>query len=457
MVSKGRNQVPSVDRLVLQVLERVERDDAFARPVLDATLARSTHLDARDRKALTRRVRGVLQWWIELDGLLEAFLPRGLERTDARIRWVLRIGAFGLLHEDPAAPFAAVDRAVDLAREVKRDALCGLVNAVLRRLAERAARGTLPWPDPQQDPVGHLAARSALPRWLAERWVARFGLAEAGALAQSLNTPAPLSLRVQAPGTRAEILAALQEQGVEARPAPRAPDSLQLGSVERLGELDLLRTRRVFVQDEAATLVGHLVAPEPGWRVLDACAAPGGKSAHLLSLMGGVGEVTARDAEPSRLSLLRKLAQELPLRVERGDLLAPPAASELGSFDAVLVDAPCSNLGTLRRHPEAKRRLSPEVIERAAATQARMLPGAAALVRPGGVLVYSVCSISREEGWPVVDGFLASAAGAEFEVEPPPQPELFAGLMDERHAMLSLPHRDGMDGFFALRLRRRPA
>ena len=406
---------------------------------------------------MTRRVRGTLQWRLQLDALLERRLPRGLARTDSRVAWILRLGAFVLLHEPSTGAYAAVDGAVRLCREVGRAALSGLVNAVLRRLAAGpsvAQAAAELYPD---DADARLAVEVSLPRWLAARWRARFGSGPARALGLALNRPPRFTVRPQHPLDRATLRARLAAEGIDAEPTRWAPDGLHVGRVGSLDALDLLQTRALFVQDEAALLVGHLLAPAPGQRVLDCCAAPGGKAAHLLSLMGHQGEVIARDLNPSRVRLLEEISVHLPLRVEQHDVLAPEGPDlAQPPFDAVLLDAPCSNLGTLRRHPEAKARVQPEFVARSAAQQTRMLPAAARRVAPGGVLVYAVCSVAPEEGWGVTRAFLDSEPGRRFVVEPPPQPQLFASLLDEQGAFVSLPHQHDMDGFYAVRLRAGP-
>ncbi|MDY0058188.1 MAG: transcription antitermination factor NusB [Myxococcota bacterium] len=455
MSGKPRTQSSSPHLLALHVLERTEQDAAFARPLLDTTFRRTVGLAPAERGLVTRLVRGTLQWRLQLDWYLASQLPRGLAHTDLRIRWVLRLGLFGLLHEEGQPSAIVVDRAVRLAKEAGRASLAGLVNAVLRRLAERVAGGSLPLPDPVRDPVGHLAIAAALPDWLARRWLAELGFAEALQLGLSLNEPPSLTVRVAAPTTRDEARAALAQRGILARPAHQAPDALVLEDGALVAELEEAVGGALFVQDEASILVGHLVHPEPGWTVLDACAAPGGKAAHLAGLLGGQGEVHARDAGAGRLRLLTAASRRVPLHVSQRDLLEPPDPKDIARFDAVLLDAPCSNLGTLRRHPEAKVRLAESAIVECASRQRRLLDAAAPLVRPGGVLVYSVCSVAPEEGWAVVDPFLAGEAGALFSVEAPPAPALFSGLLDARGALRTWPHRHGMDGFFAVRLRRK--
>ncbi len=440
------------DVLTLEVLERIERDRAFARPVLDALFSRE-RLPRRDRAAITRQVRGTLQWRIQLDHLLDQRLPKGLDGTEPRVGWILRLGAFLLLHDPKVPTWAAVTRAVDLAKASGRRGMAGLVNGVLRALGRQAE--ALPYPDPAEDPAGHVSVAGSVPRWLAARWVDELGLDEALALALSLNEAPRFTVRVVPPASRDDLTRVLAEQdGTVLEPCRWAPDGLVVTGGAGPALFREIERGSLVVQDEASILVGHLVAPERGDRVLDCCAAPGGKARHLASMLDE-GVVLARDLGRARMRFLGGLEPGSKLVVQERDLLAPPLPEDLGAFQRVLLDAPCSNLGTLRRHPEAKARISPDVVAISAERQAALLQAAAKLVAEGGVLVYSVCSVTREEGWGVVDGFLGSDAGAGFRVEAPAS-RVFEGLLDERGAMVTWPHRHDMDGFFAVRLRRIP-
>jgi 16S rRNA (cytosine967-C5)-methyltransferase len=428
------------------VLVRVETTDAYADVLLGQRLA-GTRLGAADRALVTRLVYGALAWQGRLDHHLGWLVRTPLERLDPAVRAALRLGLYQLLFLDRVPAYAAVDASVSLARSAGRGA-AGLVNAVLRRAAGAGAAG-LPLPDPAADPIERLAVEWSHPRWLVERWAGEVGLEELAVLLGANNLRGPTAVRANGP--RAALLAELSEAGVEAAASRWAPDGVivRRGGA-RLRELPAWREGRLAFQGEASQLVTALLGLAPGARVLDACAAPGGKAMHAASLVGGQGLVAALDA---RAGGARRIVAEaarlgaIGARPVVGDARHPPFA---GRFDAVLVDAPCSGLGTLRRHPELRWRRRPEDIARLAALQRDLLSGVAPLVRPGGVLVYAVCTSTREENEHVLEWLRRTHPGFALEdaatLVPP-------DLVTPAGTLRTLPHRHGLDGFFAVRLR----
>jgi 16S rRNA (cytosine967-C5)-methyltransferase len=430
-----------------EVLVRVETTDAFADVLLAARLGR-TRLGLADRALATRLVYGTLAWQGRIDHQLAALLHVPLLSLEAGVRAALRLGAYQLLFLDRVPAYAAVDASVDLVRR-HRPSAAGMVNAVLRRTA--AARATPPsLPDPVRDPFERLAVEWSHPRWLVQRWAAELGLQDLPQLLAANNVRAPTVVRTNKLATTRDVLIAeLRAAGIVARAGAWAADAVVIErGAARLHSSAAWRQGHLAFQSEASQLIVPLLAPPMGGRVLDACAAPGGKATHAAALMGGTGLVLALDR---RLSGLRRLVGEArrlgtPLHAAVGDARQPPCRS---LFDAVLVDAPCSGLGTLGRHPEVRWRRRPEDIPRLAALQGEILAGVAPLVRPGGVLVYAVCTLTREETDDVVAQF--SAAHPRFVVDPlAPGPTVTAAGL-----LRTLPHRHGLDGFFAARLRAR--
>jgi 16S rRNA (cytosine967-C5)-methyltransferase len=445
---------PTADarRLAWQVLTAVEQG-AFA----DAALAerlRAADLAPRDRALATQLVYGTLAW----QGLLDhAVAQRGRDprKLDAAIRTLLRLALFQLVRLERVPDFAAVDTAVELSKEVKRGAASGLVNALLRRFL-REGKQINP-PPRSADLAGHLAVAFSHPRWLVARWLAELDAAETEALLAANNEPAPTVLRVnrqRSDPTR--LAAALAEQGVATRPGRFARDAL---IVEPHGELSALAGYRegwFAPQGEASQLVVDLLDPRPGARILDVCAAPGGKAAAAVERFNDGGIVLALDRQSGGLRLARRAAARLGLDnliVVRADATALPL-NPAWRADAVLVDAPCSGLGTLRQHPEIRWRRTPEDVRALAALQAELLNAAAAHVRRGGVLVYATCTISAAENADLVTEFLAK--NPEFTVDDPRAvlPTPARALVDANGFLQTFPHRDGLDGFFAARMKR---
>jgi 16S rRNA (cytosine967-C5)-methyltransferase len=434
--------------IAFDVLRRVEEGGAYASRALDSALASAGAIDPREAGLATELVYGTLRRALALDAALAPHSRRPLAELDPAARVALRLGAYQLLVLGTPA-HAAVGEAVSLAKAVDHGRAAGFVNAVLRALA-RAPR--LPEPPPfDADPAGHVAVAEALPRWLAEEWVAFLGADEALALARAMNGPAPLTVRTR---DREALLARAGAAGLAARPTTRAPEGLQLqgGSVAALARAagDLA----FQVQDEAAQLVTLFAAGDlrgKQARVLDACAAPGGKAFHLAELLGPGSEVVAIELHPRKADALAREAARRGLagvRVVCADASRPIPGLEEGSFDAVLVDAPCAGLGTLRRHPELKLRRAPEDLPRMAALQREIARSCARYARPGAPVVYSVCSISRAEGPEVLAALLAEG----FRRAPPPA-GFPADLLTPEGDLLTLPHRHGgMDAFWAARV-----
>jgi 16S rRNA (cytosine967-C5)-methyltransferase len=408
--------------------------------------------DDRDRALAGEIAAGTLRWQAAFDHLVESFTGRPVARLDAEVRDVLRLTAFQLLHLDRIPASAAVNDAVNLTRKAGKQSAAGLVNAVLRRISRE--RGRLPLPprpvsgDDRTSAIAYLATSLSHPEWLATRWLDRYGLDGAEAWEQFDNAPAALTLRVNRLRTSpAALVAALGEHGVACEPTRFAADGLVVRSGNPL--LTPLADRGLFfVQDEASQLVARLAGARAGETVLDACAAPGGKTAAMAAAMDDHGLIVASDIRGRRVDLLARTvtsAGAACVRVVRADASMPlPFAP---AFDCVLLDAPCSGLGTLRRDPDIRWRRRPEEFERFAAVQLAMASEVARVVRPGGRLLYATCSSEPEENETVIARFLA--AHAEFEATPAFIPADLERFRTAEGHFRTQPHRDGLEAFFA--------
>jgi 16S rRNA (cytosine967-C5)-methyltransferase len=422
-------------RLALDVLLRVEHERLPLAEILGASDVEA--LPSRDRDLLHELVLGSLRRRGAIDRVLAAALDQPLAALEAPVRAALRLGAHQLLHLRVPAR-AAVHESVALARELRPRA-AGLVNAVLRRVA----RGDLaPPPDAAADPLGWLTGEGSLPSWLAQRWLERLGAERAVARARALLRVPDTVLRLNP--RRPEVLRAVAEAGVEL--APLAVPGAFRASQGRTAPL--ARAGLVYLQDLGSQLVGQL-ALRSG-RVLDACAAPGGKTLLLADEVGDGSTVVAAEHSQRRLATLAALLARwgaTNVRLVRADAARAPFHA---TFDAVLLDAPCSGLGTLSRHPDIRWRAREEDLPAHAARQRAFLSALAPLVAPGGALVYSVCSLEPEEGPAVVDAFLDGDPRFERAATPdwcvPFTSGDFVG---------TLPERDGGDGFFVMPLVRR--
>jgi 16S rRNA (cytosine967-C5)-methyltransferase len=438
-------------RIAAEVLLRVEHDGAFANLALDAALRQAGVLEPREAALATELTYGTLRWQLQLDRALAAHSDRPLEEVDPPARVALRMGAFELLHHARVPERAVVNEAVELAKELKAGRAAGFVNAVLRRLSEKRAP-----PEPpsrEADPVGHIAARTAHPRWMVERWARWLGLDETEKLCEANQRQAPAVVRVRR-GALPQAREALRKAGIESEPGRYSPDALVLaaGAPPAL-DIEGHEEGLFQAQDEAAQLVSLYAAPPAGARVLDACAAPGGKACHLAEIVGPTGTVLAVDLHARKAGAIAEAARRMGLtniEARAADAMLPLPDVPLESFALVLLDSPCSGLGTLRRHPEVKLRRTPEDVDRLASLQARLLASVQRYVKPGGLLVYALCTLTPEECDEQLDRFVR--AFSQFRLEPS------SGFpADARGCLRTLPHRTGTDGFFAARLRKENA
>ncbi|MBN1947351.1 MAG: 16S rRNA (cytosine(967)-C(5))-methyltransferase RsmB [Bradymonadales bacterium] len=462
----------------IRAIEAVEMRHAFSNIALDSQI-RKRGLHPQDIALATEITYGVLKNLRFLDELLSPFLRLPLENLNSFCRSALRVGAYQLLFLDRIPDHAALFETVNAVKR-NRHRYTGLVNAVLRQVARRAT----PLKESLEGPItsiSQLASRYSLPDDLAAGIVDRFGLEEATAYAQALQERPPVTLRVRDPVRRAEVVEKLRTAGISAVPTIYAPSGILITQGGAPAELEAVIERQAVVQDEASQLVGWYCAAQPGEQVADLCAGRGGKSFHLADLMNNQGMILATDLATSKLVQCRNTARRLgctiihtwPPLAEDSRLLEEPADGNLDDRaflppdpsladashqwsrwplqDLVLLDAPCSGSGVMRRHPEIRWRLKPSRLEELTRLQAVLLEGAAPLVRPGGHLVYAVCSDLPGEGLRQIDRFLS--LHPEFQRDPPPTQTIdWADLTSDRGDLVLLTHRHHTDGFFACRL-----
>jgi len=431
----------------LRILQAVETRRAFSDRLLDGAHARGGP-EPRDLALMHELVKGTLRWRGRLDWALDPRVHIGLAQVQPWARNVLRLGAYQILFLDRVPAHAAVDESVKLARQFGHPGTAGLVNSVLRRLADE--KDTIQWPagdDPES-----LAVWGSHPRWMVERWLARFGAEATRALMLANNRPARAGLRVNTVrGTREQLVARLAEEGAAGAPARLARELVWLESAHSPAALAAFKQGYCTVQDESETLVGTLVDALMHERILDLCAAPGGKCTHLAERMGDEGEVWALERTESRVPSLEATVERLGLHcihVVEGDGRNYEFPMP---FDRVLVDAPCSGLGVLGRRADARWRKGPEVLREMPPIQLELLAAGGRRARPGGVLVYSVCSFEPEETTHVVERFLRQSPQFVLEAAGGLLPDEAVG---EDGFLRVLPHVHGCDGAFAARFRR---
>jgi 16S rRNA (cytosine967-C5)-methyltransferase len=436
------------------ILCRVE-EGAFADLTLDTALSAAPSMDPRDRGLVTELVYGVLRQRGRIDFALSRFCLKPLAKVEPRVLILLRLGAYQVLLLDRVPDSAAVDETVKLARREGLSRATGFINGILRSLVR--GRNEIAWPDPAASPLNHLEHVLSLPKWLARDWLEEMGKEPALALAEALCAAPPFTLRVNTLRIgREDYLDRLRSAGHQAVPTLYAPEGVTLTG-RGGGPLPGATEGWYQVQDEASMLIAHLLAPRKAEKILDACAAPGGKTTHIAALAQNGASVLALDLHPQRVRLVTEGAERLGCRqieARPWDLTRPPDFLPPAGFDRVLVDAPCSGLGVLRRNPEIRWRRTKDDIRRMASLQKAILGNVAPLVRPGGVLLYSLCTMTPEETTGVVEAFLGNHAEFEAEDLRPLFPD-WSDLFDSRGMLRTFPHlHGGMDAFFAVRFRR---
>jgi len=440
--------------LATEILAAVETRKAYADILLDHSLSRFS-LSLRDRALLTQMVYGTLRWRGKIDWDLARLLQRPLSRANPYLRNLLRLTLYQLFFLDRVPDYAAVNEGVELAKRNGGPRAGSLINAVARRILRE--RRDLCLPDPHADPALYLSIAFSHPEWLVRKWLDYFGREETEALMKANNEESPLTLRAnRLKGTRETLRATMSFEGFEAVPTSWSPQGMVVKSAGAVNDLPGFHEGLFQVQGEASQLIGYLLDPKPGERVLDACAAPGGKATHLAELMEDRGEVIATDISVQGLEKLKENVQRLAIKSIRpvvADVSKGLKGTLARPYDRILVDAPCSGLGTLRSHPESKWHREEQDIQRLSKIQKRILQEVSPHLKPGGILVYSTCTLTREENEAAIDDLLGS--NRQFVVEDA------AGYLPRRAEsltrgkyFLALPHKHNTDGFFAARIKK---
>ena len=418
-----------------------------------------THLaDERDRSLAAEIVTGALRWQRSLDHLIEHFSKRQIKKLDPEVVTILRLSLYQLLHLDRVPASAVVDDAVDLTRAARKPSASGFVNAVLRGTLRQRHKLPLPARPPTGDDrdaaLAYLGITHSHPEWLVARWLDRYGFDATERWVRFNNETPALTLRVnRLRATRDEAAAALSADDIDTEAAQFAPDGLV---VTRGNPLRRPPDGLVFVQDQASQLVPFVIGASPGERVLDLCASPGGKTLAMAADMNDTGRLVASDVRPRRLALLADTVTKAGTRCVTVVRVPTTGALPFAPvFDAVLVDAPCSGLGTVRRDPDIKWRRREEELAALASAQVALLMRAADVVRPGGRLVYATCSSEPEENDAVVAAFLGARDDFGFVDLRTMAAPVIAPFVDAHGFFRTTPSEHMLEAFFASALIRR--
>ncbi|MDE0556024.1 MAG: 16S rRNA (cytosine(967)-C(5))-methyltransferase RsmB [Candidatus Poribacteria bacterium] len=453
-------------KVALECLLTLSHTSASIASVVDSAFGRYT-IDGRERRLVNGLVYGVIRWQRQLDWVLNQFInPRF--QLDARHRNILRLGAFQLLHLDGIPAHAAIYETVQLAtshppKSARRRKTAGFINAVLRSVQRKGT--SLVYPPLDANPIEHIAISLSYPTWLVKRWLQTRGVSWTLAFCRASNQIAPLAFRVNSLLTqREEVCQFLETNGIAAKVSKISPDGLVLENraitaFDATGDQtlkDILRREDIYVQDESAMLIPHLLSPKDAPFIVDLCAAPGGKTTHLAHLMGNAGKLIAVDVSREKIALLKKNCRRVGVRNIQTRMM-DATKEDIGfikTADAVLIDAPCSGFGTLRRHPDIRWNKTFDQIRALSEIQYNLLKNAAQHIKPGGILVYSTCSIEPMENEEVVQRFLANFPMYTVENAHYFLPDVPSNAITPQGFLQTFPHEHGVDGAFAARFRK---
>ena len=441
----------------LETLNRLDREDSTLDSVLEKTAPDKANITKRDRALFQAIVYGVLRWRGRLDFIIKQFSKTRFNRIDPVVLNILRLGLFQIIYLDRVPESAAVNTAVELARTNVASWVVGYVNAVLRKAAREHQK--ISFPKVENDAVQATATTKSFPGWVIRRWVKRWGLQDTTALCDDLNAIPPITIRTnRLKASPPDLLQSLEAEVKELKPTRYSPDGISFTRpATAIPGLKAFETGWFQVQDEAAQLVSLLLNPQPGETVLDACAGFGGKTGHIAQLMQNRGTIVAIDIHAGKLLRLKTDMQRLGISIVEtlcANLEDSGLQQQSGPFDRILLDAPCSGLGVMRRNPDIKWRSSKQNFTRLGKKQLGLLNALSGMVRPSGTLVYAVCSPEPEESTEVINEFLKKHHEFAIDKEVEAIPDEMRPVRAPDGWFKTFPHFSHMDGFSFVRLKR---
>jgi len=441
----------------LTILSELDKKRQTLDAVLEDIFGKDCWLQRRDRAFANALVYGVIRWREDLDWIIDHFSKTCLNKIDPFVLNILRIGVFQIKYLDRVPDSAAVNTSVELAKSVAAPWVVRYVNGLLRNVTRNYK--SIPYPDINKTPAEALSVSKSFPLWLIQRWLDRFGLETTSSLCDATNIIPPITLRTNTLKiSRKNLIKELEGMTEKITSTEYSPDGISFSSPDlSIPEMECFQNGYFQVQDEAAQIVSLLLSPEPGQTVLDACAGLGGKTGHIAQLMKNSGSITVMDKNRNKLLQLKNEINRLGISIVKSvqhNLDQPPDQLKSSRFDCILLDAPCTGLGVLRRNPDTKWSASEKDLLRCKQRQIKFLNNIANLVKPAGVIVYAVCSTELEENEQVIDAFLTSHPEFKTEKRPTLLPGKISSLIDENGFIKTSPDKNNMDGFFAACLRR---
>ena len=439
--------------ICLDILNRVEEADRHPDTLLTDSFKQYRNLTSLDRAFLTELTYGVLRWRGRLDWLIRHFSKVPFEKIELGILNILRLGLYQILFLSKTPFSAAVNESVKLAKGIRGKGGAGFVNGILRSILREKEQ--IPYPDFSENSVLHISVVESHPLWLVRRWAEEVGLEETMKICTFNNQISTLTLRANTLKINGkDLIEKLRERGLKPFPCSFSEEGILLEDPPPTSELPFLKEGLYIIQDEASQLVTSILDPKPGERILDACAAPGGKTTHIAQRMENKGEIYALDLIKGKLGQIEEMCQRLGIKIVKtmkGDARSPLPTPKGMKFDRVLADVPCSGFGTLRRNPDLKWRRNEEDIGRLAELQSSILRNLAPYVKEGGILAYSTCTVFHEENEDVVERFLDGHPEFRLDQIREVLPEKGRSFIKKGY-FKTFPPKDTMDGFFVARM-----
>ncbi len=439
----------------LKVLYEINKSGAYSNIALNKYLE-GGELSNLDKAFITELVYGTLKWRLSIDYIIDQFSSVKIKKLSPWILNILRLGVYQLVYMSKIPESAACNESVNLAKRYGHSASSRYVNAVLRNVAR--SRDKIGYPDKTSDLVAYLSIKYSHPDWMVKKWLERFGESFTEGLLRSNNDTAPLTVRVNTLKTsREELENSLRNEGFESVTAKYVDSALTINNPSSLARMEAFAKGLFQVQDESSMLVGKVLDPKPGEFVVDVCSAPGGKSTHIAELMENRGQVVARDIHEHKIKLINEAVQRLGIDIIKTEIFDASQQDKnlLGKADRVLVDAPCTGLGIIRRKPDIKWTRNTNDLNEIVKLQEKILSISSGYVKPGGVLVYSTCTIEPQENEELVKKFLKDNGDYYLEDISELIPDGLTKDTAKDGYIQLYPNIDGIDGFFISRMRRR--
>ena len=443
--------------ICLDILNRVEEADSHLDRSLTDSFKRYRYLTSLDRSFLTELTYGVTRWREKLDWVVRHFSKIPFEKIELETLNILRLGLYQILFLTRTPSSAAVNESAELAKRIRGKGGAGFVNAVLRSSIRQ--KGEIRYPEIAEDPVLHISVGQSHPVWLVQRWVKERGVEETVKICIFDNQISSLTLRTNTLKiNRKDLIEKLRQKELKPFPTTYSEEGIVLIDPPPSSELPFLKEGLYIIQDEASQLVTSILGPKPGERILDACAAPGGKTTQMAQEMENRGEIYALDLSKGKLDLIEEMCHRLGIKIVKtikADAGGPLPIPKGLVFDRVLADVPCSGFGTLRRNPDLKWRREEENIQRLSELQFSILSNLAVYVKEGGILIYSTCTVFHEENEDVVEKFLEGHPEFQLDRIDKVLPGKIHSFIQDRY-FKTFPPKDEMDGFFIARLIKHP-